>query len=367
MDEENLYLLLTPGPLTTSPTVKRAMLRDQCTWDKDYGLIVSDIRQQLVELAGASEEYTSVLMQGSGTFCVEATIGSVIPEDGKLIVVDNGSYGRRMADVASRLKIDCDVICQPETEPIDVTRIEERLAMDSDVTHVALVHCETTSGLMNPAADVGALCRRYGKVFILDAMSSFGGMPMTMEEMGAHFLISSANKCLQGVPGFGFVIAERSTLEQTAGWARSLSLDLYGQWKEMEMKGGKWRYTSPTHAVMAFAQALVELREEGGVEARARRYAENQQILVEGMTRLGVATLVAPEHQSPIITSFLYPDVAGFDFDRFYEAMKSRGFVLYPGKLTTADTFRIGTIGHVFPDDIKRLLVNIAKVLPSAK
>jgi 2-aminoethylphosphonate-pyruvate transaminase len=227
------------------------------------------------------------------------------------------------------------------------------------VTHVALVHCETTTGLLNPVEEVGALCRRYGKIYILDAMSSFGGIPMTVDSVGAHYLISSANKCIQGVPGFGFVVAHRPTLEGTAGWARSLSLDLFDQWREMETEAGKWRYTSPTHVLLAFAQALQELADEGGVAARNRRYRENHALLVQGMAELGFRTLIASELQSPIITSFLYPESTGFFWDTFYAEMKSRGFVLYPGKLSDADTFRIGTIGNVFPDDIRRLVEQI--------
>jgi 2-aminoethylphosphonate-pyruvate transaminase len=362
LDNEIPYLLLTPGPLTTTRTVKQAMLQDYCTWDSDYHELVSGVRKRLVELGGASDDFTAVLMQGSGTFCVESVIGSVIPPDGKLLVVDNGAYGRRIAEIAKRLRISCLVIQQNETEPADLTRIELALRSDPEITHVALVHCETTTGLMNPAAAVGQLCQRYGKTYILDAMSSFGGVPFGLADVHAHFLISSANKCIQGVPGFGFVLAHRTTLEGTDGWARSLSLDLLDQWREMESQGGKWRYTSPTHAVRAFAQALRELDDEGGVAARHRRYCENQRELVAGMHELGFRTLIPREHQSPIITSFLYPVNTRFLFRAFYSAMKQRRFVIYPGKVSVADTFRIGTIGNVFPDDIRHLVSMVGAV-----
>ncbi len=342
MDDDIPYLLLTPGPLTTSKTVKQVMLRDYCTWDDDYNCIVSDIRRRLVGLAGGGDEHTSVLMQGSGTFAVEATLGSAIGPDGKLLVVDNGAYGRRIAQIAGRLKIDHVVLEQPEVEPTDLGRLEEMLAADGAISHVAMVHCETTTGLLNPAAEVGDLVRKYGRIYILDAMSSFGGVSMTIEGVAAHYLISSSNKCIQGVPGFGFVIAHRPTFEKTAGWARSLSLDLFDQWHTMETQGGKWRYTSPTHTVRAFAQALSELDEEGGVEARAGRYAENHRLLVEGMQQIGFRALIAPQHQSHIITAFLYPDDPNFTFQSFYDGMKARRFVLYPGKVSHADTFRIG-------------------------
>ncbi|HEY4312033.1 MAG TPA: 2-aminoethylphosphonate--pyruvate transaminase [Pirellulales bacterium] len=367
MDDDVPYLLLTPGPLTTTRTVKQAMLRDVSTWDRDYNDIVQDVRARLVRLAtpsanAAATDYTSVLMQGSGTFAVEATIGSIIPRDGRLLVVNNGAYGQRIAEIASRLGIDLVTITQPEIEPADPSQIERHLAADPRITHVALVHCETTTGMVNPAAAIGQIVKRHGRVFILDAMSSFAGMPLDMAEVGADYLISSANKCVQGVPGFGFAIARRADLERCEGRARSLSLDLFGQWREMESKGGKWRYTSPTHVLLALHQALDELDAEGGVPARFARYSENHRVLVEGLSQLGFRPLLPPEHRSPIITSFLYPRDAKFSFDAMYEALKRRGFVIYPGKVSNADTFRVGTIGHVFPADFHRLVDSFATV-----
>lgn len=363
MDDDIPYLLLTPGPLTTSKSVKQVMLSDFCTWDDDYNSIVNDIRGRLVRLATESDDYTSVLMQGSGTFAVEATIGSVVPHDGKVLVLNNGAYGKRIAQIAQRLRIPGTELFHQEVEPTDASRVDEILSDDASITHVAMVHCETTTGMLNAAAEVGAVVRRHGRIFILDAMSSFGGIPMMMESLGAHYLISSANKCIQGVPGFGFVIADRAHLDSTAGEARSLSLDLHDQWQEMEYKGGKWRYTSPTHTVRAFAQALVELDEEGGVEARAARYRENHRRLIDGMQRLGFRPLLPAEHQSPIITAFLYPEDPAFAFPTFYEAVKRRRFVIYPGKVSQADTFRIGNIGHVFPEDIDVLCGAIGEAL----
>ncbi len=362
MDDNDHYLLLTPGPLTTSKTVKQAMMRDYCTWDDDYNRIVNDIRGRLVRLAGGDEKYTAVLMQGSGTFAVEATLGSTVGPTGKALVVDNGAYGKRIGQILRRLQIDQRIIEQSEVQPADLGRMEEALAADPAITHLAMVHCETTTGLLNPAAEAGALARKYGKIYILDAMSSFGGVEMTMPDAGAHYLVSSANKCIQGVPGFGFVLAHRETFESTEGFARSLSLDLFDQWQTMEA-GGKWRYTSPTHTVRAFAQALDELDLEGGVAARAARYRENHRLLVAGMEQIGFNALVDPQYQSHIITAFLYPRDTQFHFKTFYEAMKSRGFVLYPGKVSHADTFRIGTIGHVFPEDIRRLLHCVGEVV----
>lgn len=362
MDDEVPYLLLTPGPLTTSRAVKQAMLRDVSTWDRDYNDIVQQIRARLTRLVSQREDCTAVLMQGSGTFVVEATIGSVIPPQGRLLVMNNGAYGARIAQIAARLKIDHITITQPETEPADLRRLEETLAADPKITHVALVHCETTTGMLNPAAEIGRAVQRQGRVFILDAMSSLGGIPIDIDEFCCDYVIASSNKCVQGVPGFGFVIARRAQLEKTAGWARSLSLDLYDQWREMETKGGKWRYTSPTHVVLAFEQALNELDDEGGPAARHARYRQNHRVLVEGLTGLGYRPLLPPELRSPIITSILYPDVAGFSFDALYDALKAHGFVIYPGKVSQAETFRVGTIGHVFPADFERLVHSFAEV-----
>jgi 2-aminoethylphosphonate-pyruvate transaminase len=349
--------------LTTSRSVREAMLRDSCTWDSDYNTIVNNIRARLVRLATDQTHCTCVLIQGSGTFGVEATIGSLVPPDGKMLIVNNGAYGKRMAQIAERLRIAHTVIQQPETEPAAPALIERSLTADPAITHVAMVHCETTTGLLNPVAEVGRLARRHGKVYLVDAMSSFGGIPLRLEDIGAHCLISSANKCIQGVPGFAFVVAERSLLEQSRGWARSLSLDLYDQWREMEQNAGKWRYTSPTHVVRAFAQALDELDSEGGVAARFQRYSANHQHLLAGMEALGFRTLLPRTQQSPIITSFHYPSDPTFSFPALYEALKARRFVIYPGKVSNADTFRIGTIGHVFPDDFDCLTQNVAEAV----
>jgi len=339
------------------------MLRDYSTWDVDYNTQVNDIRRQLVDLATDADGYTSVLMQGSGTFGVEATLGSVVPRDGKVLIVSNGAYGKRMVAIADRLGIDCVEVSTNETDPPDLEQIGRALADNRQITHLAMVHCETTTGMINPVREVGEIVARHGRSYILDAMSSFGGMTMNVDELRVDYLISSANKCIQGVPGFSFVIAKHDRLEQSQGRARSLSLDLYDQWREMEQNGGKWRYTSPTHTVLAFAQALRELEAEGGVEARAARYRENHRRLVEGLERIGLRTLLPAEFQSPIITAFFNPEDARFDFSRFYDLLKARRFVIYPGKVSTAETFRVGTIGHVFPEDIDQLVRHVAEVL----
>lgn len=356
---ENPYILLTPGPLSTTPTVKLNMLRDWCTWDDDFNHIVQKIREKLVQLATATPGYTSILMQGSGTFCVESVITTVIPAGGKLLVLANGVYGLRIAQIAQRVGINHEVVDHGEVNTLSAEQLARILSHDSGISHVAVVHCETTTGMLNPVNRLGEIVKEYGKEYIVDAMSSFGGIPMDIAHMGADYLVSSANKCIQGVPGFGFVIARQKSLENTKGRARSLSLDLFDQWETMEKQKGKWRFTSPTHTVRAFAQALEELDLEGGIAARYGRYKENHKILVEGMKSLGFKTLLEERDQSPIITSFLSPENPGYEFKKFYQKLKDQGFVIYPGKVTRHDTFRIGNIGNVYPEDMQRLIVAV--------
>lgn len=351
------YILLTPSPLTTSQTVKEAMLTDWCTWDEDYNLhIVEEIRKSLVSLATQhTGDYTSILLQGSGTYCVEAVIGSVIKPGDKLLILSNGAYGDRMGNIAEYHGISYDMLAFDETEQVSVSYVDDYLSHNAEITHVAVVHCETTTGVLNPLKEIAHLVKMHGKKLIVDAMSSFGGVPLDVHELGIDFLISSANKCIQGVPGFGFIIARCSELLHCKGVSKSLSLDIYDQWEAMEKGHGKWRFTSPTHVVRAFKQAMDELAEEGGVEVRHNRYCENHRVLVDGMRSLGFQTLLPDEIQSPVITSFLYPHV-DFNFKAFYTQLKERGFVIYPGKISQADTFRIGNIGDVHPEDFRQLI-----------
>ncbi|WP_321332380.1 2-aminoethylphosphonate--pyruvate transaminase [uncultured Bacteroides sp.] len=361
---ENPYLLLTPGPLSTSKTVKAAMLRDWCTWDDDYNLnIVQEIRHRLVALATQNREgYTSVLLQGSGTYVVESVIGTVVPASGKLLIIANGAYGMRMIQIAQTLRIAYEAYTLPEVNMPDTDHIKQILENMPDITHVAVVHSETTTGMMNPVRKIATLAQQYNKTTIVDAMSSFGGVVMDIDEWGIDYIISSANKCIQGVPGFGFVVARKEKIAQCKNQARSLSLDLYDQWATMEKGNGKWRFTSPTHVVRAFLQALVELEEEGGVEKRQKRYVENQKTLVCGMRELGFETLLPDTMQSHIITSFLSPSSEKYEFLKFYHLLKENGFIIYPGKVAQSETFRIGDIGEVYPKDIENLINVINKI-----
>ena len=349
------YKLLTPGPLTTTDSVKEVMMFDYCTWDDDYKVITQQIRKNLLDLAHVSEdEYTAVLMQGSGTFGVESVISSVIPEDGTLLLLSNGAYGERIAKMCDYHKISCIHITQDYDKTPDAKKAEEALKSHPEITHVAMIHSETTSGILNDIKSIGELADKYVKIFIVDAMSSFAGVDIPMKDWHISFLISSANKCIQGVPGFSFIIANRQLLLESKGRARSLSLDLYDQWAGME-KDGKWRYTSPTHVVRAFAQAMKELEEEGGIPARHARYQHNMDTLVKNFEELGFRLYVDKSWQGPIIATFLYPEGKQIDFKDMYAYIKERGYAIYPGKLTDMDTFRIGVIGEIYEEDIQKL------------
>jgi len=338
-------------------------MRDLGSRDREFIELVHNIRRRLLQIGGVENRgYGAVLMQGSGTFVVESVISSVMPPDGKLLVAINGAYGRRMAQIAKTLRIETETIVVREALPIDVEQVEAVLARDPGITHVGTIHCETTTGMLNPVEALGRAVRRFGRVFVVDAMSSFGGMPVPVDDWRIDFLISSANKCIQGVPGFGFVLARRDLLKKSEGRARSVSLDLISQWKGLEADG-QFRFTPPTHSLLAFWQALEELQAEGGVAGRASRYAANKKALSEGMNKLGFEPYLKPEHQSCIITSYRYPKHPKFSFQEFYERLSAKGFAIYPGKISDADCFRIGTIGNIFPTDIGALLEAIRQAL----
>ena len=288
-------------------------------------------------------------------------IGAAVRPEDKLLILANGAYGKRMAQIADYYHINYVLVSLHETELVTGEVARRALEEHPGITHLSMVHSETTTGLLNPIEEVAEVIKGRGITFIVDAMSSFGGVPIDVKGLGIDFLVSSANKCIQGVPGFGFILAQKDKLMVTKGNARSLSLDIYAQWEAMEKGGGKWRFTSPTHVVHAFYQAMKELNEEGGITARYKRYQENHQILVEGMRGLGFKTLLPDDAQGPIITSFLYPS-ADFDFTSFYVRLKEKGFVIYPGKISDADTFRIGNIGDIFPKDMEALIQSIKEI-----
>ncbi len=364
MTPQNDKLLFTPGPLTTGATVKEAMLRDVGSRDAEFVNVVRKIRQQLLGVAGVSQAdgYEAILIQGSGTFGVEAVISSVIPRDGKLLIIINGAYGKRIRDMAQRHGIETVAVEVKENTLTDPQQVRRSLTDDSEITHVAMVHCETSSGILNPVHEIGAVVKELQRTFIVDAMSSFGGVPLNVAEAGIDFLVSSANKCIEGVPGFSLVIADRAQLLASSGAARTVSLDLVAQWKGLE-DSGQFRFTPPTQVLLAFCQALRELDDEGGVPGRANRYAANHAALLWGMRRQGFREYVPADLQSHIITSFLFPDDPNFEFKSFYQRLSDKGMVIYPGKLTEVDCFRIGNIGRIFESDIESLLTAIKTTL----
>ena len=355
-------VLFTPGPLTTSRTVKLAMLRDLGSRDAEFINVVKEVRQRLVSLGGSPEKYTAILMQGSGTFGIEATFSSVIPPDGKLLILINGAYGQRMDRIAEIHRIQSVKMVFPDHTLPDASALEETLIGDPSITHVAIVHCETTTGIINPIEVYGEIVNRHERFYLVDAMSSFGAYPIDLSACGIDYLISSSNKCIEGIPGFSFILAEKGALESTRGFARTLSLDLLAQWEGLE-GDGQFRFTPPTHAILAFQQALVELEKEGGIPARAARYKQNYQTTLDAMKQMGFKAYLKPEDQGYIITSFFYPDHPKFDFPQFYERLSEKGHVIYPGKLSHADCFRIGHIGRLEIDDTRALMAAIAGTL----
>lgn len=356
-------VLFTPGPLTTSRTVKQAMLRDLGSRDFEFIATVREIRQRLLDIGGvAKSDYEAIIMQGSGTFSLEAVVSSTIPPGGKLLAVVNGAYGKRTAQIASILKIDTVVLQYAENRTPDLQEIENVLSADDRISQVAVVHCETTTGMINPIKEIGAIVNKHGRHFFVDAMSSFGAVPVCLAECDIDYMVSSANKCIEGVPGFGIVLARREALLETEGWARTVSLDLLSQWRGMEANG-QFRFTPPTHALLAFHQALLELEAEGGVEGRATRYRTNYETLLAGMRQMGFHEYLKPEDQGYIITSFCYPAHPRFSFAEFYERLSEKDYVIYPGKVSDADCFRIGTIGRISTADVRGLLAAIRQTL----
>jgi 2-aminoethylphosphonate-pyruvate transaminase len=360
--------LFTPGPLNTKYSVKEAMLHDMGSRDKEFLEVVKEIRSELLKIAGVTrqEGYDSVLMQGSGTFGVESVISTVIPANGHLLLIANGSYGDRMREMAQVYRIKTTTLSYKENTVPPFEDVEEALRVDNSITHVAMVHCETTTGIFNDIINVGRIVQRWNKVFIVDAMSSFGAVPIDLKALDIDFLISSSNKCIEGVPGFSFVIFKTDTLNSCKGNARTVSLDLYSQWIVMK-KNNQFRFTPPIQSILAFRKAIEELKTEGGILKRSKRYQNNYNRLIEGTESLGLETYLDKEDQGYIITSFLFPKHPNFDFTDFYEKLHLRGQVIYQGKLSDTDCFRIGNIGQLYTEDINRLLDAIKEVLTDMK
>jgi len=354
--------LLTPGPLTTSVATKESMLHDWGSRDEVFIDTNDRVRNRLLNISESDETHVCVPVQGSGTFAVEATIGTLLPREGKALVLINGAYGKRIVRIIDYLGRDCVSLETPEDTPPSVSDLDKALVSDPTITHVLVVHCETTSGILNPIESIANTVASHGRRLLIDAMSAFGAIPLSAKTVPFDAVMASSNKCLEGVPGLGFAIIRREALEAAAGNSHSLSLDLHDQWVNME-NTKQWRFTPPTHVIAALDKAIEQFDAEGGVAGRFARYSENCCILTEGMRELGFETLLPDNLQAPIIVTFKMPSDPAFDFSSFYDQVKDRGYVLYPGKLTVAPSFRIGCIGHLGADEIRHALKVVKDVL----
>ncbi|MEX3777438.1 2-aminoethylphosphonate--pyruvate transaminase [Pseudomonas sp. MYb118] len=355
-------VLLTPGPLTTSVRTRQAMLVDWGSWDERFNQLTASVCEQLLAIINGSASHHCVPLQGSGTFAVEAAIGTLVPRDGKVLVLINGAYGKRLATICQVLGRAVSTFVTAEDQPTTAADVDRLLHADAGISHVALIHCETSTGILNPLADIAQVVARHGKRLIIDAMSSFGALPVDAQQVPFDALIAASGKCLEGVPGMGFVFARKQSLAAAAGNAHSLALDLHDQHTYMA-KTGQWRFTPPTHVVAALHEALLQYVEEGGLPARHARYAANCQALMEEMNALGLRSFLPAAIQAPIIATFHAPQDPRYQFKDFYERVKAKGFILYPGKLTEVETFRVGCIGHVQPAEMRAAVAAIGEVL----
>jgi len=338
------------------------MLLDWGSWDGAFNALTASVCRDLLAIVNAQRDHVCVPLQGSGTFSVEAALGTLVPKAGKVLVPDNGSYCKRIVRILSYLGREAVVLPHAEQEPADLARIEAALTADAAITHVAQVHCETGTGILNPLPQIAAIVANHGRGLIIDAMSSYGAIPIDALTLRFDALIAASGKCLEGVPGMGFVIARRTTLERAGANSGSLAMDLVDQWQYMQ-KTGQWRFTPPTHVLAALRAALDQYQAQGGRPARLARYTENCAALVSGMRSLGFKTFLPDALQAPIIVTFHSPADPAYDFAEFYRRVRDRGFILYPGKLTAVDTFRVGCIGAIGPDTLKRAVAAIAEAL----
>jgi 2-aminoethylphosphonate-pyruvate transaminase len=355
-------ILLTPGPLTTTLRTRQAMLTDWGSWDDSFKVLTEELRRELLAIANGSATHVCVPLQGSGTFAVEAAIGTLVPRDGKVLVPVNGAYCKRLVKILTYLGRAHVTLDAPEDGFVSPRAIGEALANDSSITHVAQVHCETGTGILNPLPEIAEVVAKHGRGLIVDAMSSFGAIDVDLARMPVDALVSASGKCLEGVPGLGFVILRRAALEKSEGRCHSLAMDLYDQWVYME-KTGQFRYTPPTHVVAALVEAVRQFKEEGGRAARGARYANNCATLIEGMTALGFRTFLKRELQAPIIVTFHAPNDANYNFKDFYARVRDKGFILYPGKLTEVETFRVGCIGAIGETEMRAAVDAISRAV----
>ena len=355
-------ILLTPGPLTTSLETKQAMLRDWGSWDASFNAITASICKDLVDVVNGAATHVCVPLQGSGTFSVEAALSNLVPREGKVLVPQNGAYCQRILKILKYLGRAHVALDLAEDAQPTGAMVEEVLARDSTITHVAQVHCETGTGILNPLAEIAAACARQGRGLIVDAMSSFGAIDIDVSKHPIDAVVAASGKCIEGVPGMGFVIARQALLEKCQGNSHSLAMDLHDQWTYMQ-KTTQWRFTPPTHVVAAFRAALDQFKSEGGTPARGARYRKNCDTLIDGMAALGFRSFLPRGVQAPVIVTFHAPGDPNYAFKPFYEKVRARGYILYPGKLTKVETFRVGCIGAIDANEMRNVVSAIAETL----
>ena len=351
MDRDKI--LLTPGPLTTTLRTKLAMLRDWGSWDADFNAVTASVRKSLLAVIHGQDSHVVVPLQGSGTFSVEAAVATLVPRDGHVLVLDNGAYCKRAAKLTTLMGRRCTVMGFDDAVQVSPAALADRLQSDRTITHVVMIHCETGAGVLNPLQAISDVCAANGKGLIVDAMSSFGAIEIDARKTRFDALVAASGKCLEGVPGMGFVFIRKTLLDECAGRSQSLAMDLHDQYVYME-KTTQWRFTPPTHVVVALAEAIAQFEAEGGQPARLARYTSNYQTLITGMKKFGFKPFLDPAIQAPIIVTFHAPADSRYDFKTFYAAARARGFILYPGKLTQIETFRVGCIGAIGPDEMEQ-------------
>ncbi|MGE6226651.1 2-aminoethylphosphonate aminotransferase [Paenibacillus chitinolyticus] len=360
-------ILLTPGPATTTDSVKRSqVVPDICPREAEFGQIMAYISTELTRLVADPDHYATVLFGGSGTAAVESILSSV-PNHDTVVIINNGAYGKRMCEIAEVYGVNYFEYKSPPDDAIDLTDLERHIqSSHRTISHLAVVHHETTTGLLNKIKDIGELCKRYQIDMIVDAMSSFAAIPIQLKEMNIAYLAASSNKNIQGMAGVSFVIAEKNKLENLKGQKpRSYYLNLYAQY-DYFAEHGQMRFTPPVQTLYALRQAIEELKQEG-VDKRYERYAISWKTLINGLARLGLTYIVPEEHHSKIITSILEPQCAGYNFQSMHDYFYSNGIMIYPGKLTKLNTFRIANIGDITYKEMELFLELLERYLSSLK
>jgi len=353
-------ILLNPGPVTTTDTVKQALVvADICHREVEFTDLMQGVRMDLLKVVNADpEQYTSILFAASGTGAVEACLSSVLASEKKVLIINNGPYGQRMLDIARRYHIPSLEYQVDYDQPIAITEIELLLIQNNNIGAVAMVHHETSSGILSSLRPIGELCHKYGCEFIVDAMSSFAGVDIDVEREHIDYIISSANKCLQGMPGLAFVIAKKSALMQSKGRARSFYFDLHQQFYALETQR-EMPFTPPVQIIYALRQALNEFLAET-LSGRIERYQRNYELLIKGFAKLGFTCLTPEDRASHLLAIIRFPGDQSYNFDEFHDYLFAAGFTIYPKKLSIPNTFRVACLGAIEPQDILRFFQSVA-------